>query len=142
MQLGRVETNRRAEQARGRKAVGGGGAGFAESLKGAIRGGDTAPALVQGTNPLAALFSVQEIGSAVDENARHRIIARGEGLLDALEQLRRDVLAGVLSPDRLALLSEALRVRAEATADPLLREVMEEIELRAEVELAKWESPR
>lgn len=142
MYLGRVEANRRTELTRGRKGVSGSGAGFADSLKGALGGGATAPALVQGTSSLAALFSVQDIGSAVDESARRRTVARGEHLLDALERLRRDVLAGALSPERLAGLSEALRARAEATSDPLLREVMEEIELRAEVELAKWGSPR
>lgn len=140
MFLGRVETSRRGEQTRCRKAVGGGSAAFAESLKGVIGDGNTGPTPVRGTSPLSALFSLQEIGSSVDESARRRTIARGEALLDGLERLRRDVLAGVLSPERLSHLSETLRARAEATADPLLREIMEDIELRAEVELAKWEA--
>ena len=70
---------------------------------------------------------------------RSRAIYRdyGKDLLERLDQLRLGILAGVFSKDRLAELAHKLRERQKETDDPKLNEIVKEIELRAEVELAK-----
>jgi hypothetical protein len=54
-----------------------------------------------------------------------------------LEELRIGLLLGHIPRDRLADLSRMVRDRREDAEDPQLAALLDEIELRAEVELAK-----
>ena len=58
-------------------------------------------------------------------------------MLDRLDDIRLGLLTGTVSKERLTELSRMARVRRGETDDPRLVEVLDEIELRAEVELAK-----
>jgi hypothetical protein len=62
---------------------------------------------------------------------------RGDDILERLDEIRRDILAGAVSRARLENLSQMLRTRRATIADPKLLEIIREIELRAEVEIAK-----
>jgi hypothetical protein len=84
------------------------------------------------TNPL---LSLQEIADATA--GRSRAKARGEAMLDRLDDIRLGLLTGTVSKERLSELSRLARVRRAEVDDPRLVEVLDEIELRAEVELAK-----
>jgi hypothetical protein len=86
---------------------------------------------------LDALLVVQAVGGSSDQEARQRLIRRGEDLLDGLEGLRHDLLIGAIPKDRLVSLARMVRSRRENVADPRLAAVLDEIELRVEVELAK-----
>ena len=69
---------------------------------------------------------------------RRRVAARrGAALLDRLESLRIDILTGQLPPQRLLALASAVREQRTWTDEAALDGVLAEIELRAEVELAK-----
>jgi hypothetical protein len=68
---------------------------------------------------------------------RSRARARGEAMLDRLDEIRLGLLAGAMPKERLVELSRLARVRRGEVDDPRLVEVLDEIELRAEVELAK-----
>jgi hypothetical protein len=87
--------------------------------------------------PVAAnpLLSIQEIADATTGRSRAR--ARGEAMLDRLEDIRLGLLVGRVPKDRLVELSRLARTRRAEAVDPRLVEVLDEIELRAEVELAK-----
>lgn len=81
-----------------------------------------------------ALLTLQEI---VDEpDRRSKASVRAHGLLDGLEALRADLLGGYVKEDRLEALSNELNER-ESSGDPDVDSVIDEIELRVKVELAK-----
>lgn len=110
---------------------------FEELLAAASSPGQTAaadaPSAVQSLNPMLAL---QEIS---DEEARRgALIKHGELSLEALEKLRQALLIGALSPEVLENLKTTLaRQRTFAAADPVLDALLDDIELRVAVELAK-----
>jgi hypothetical protein len=73
----------------------------------------------------------------MDRRSRGRVIRRADGLLDQLSDLQADLLAGVVPAARLQALTDMLRAKREGVDDPRLSDLIDEIELRAEVELAK-----
>ena len=94
--------------------------------------GQSAPAAR--TGGLDALLSLQEVDDPL--TGRRKAMARGHDLLDTLENLKADVLAGRVSPERLGGITMLLS-RRESSGNPELEKVIDEIELRARVELAK-----
>ena len=92
----------------------------------------TAPAPV---SSLDALLTVQEIPDATA--GRRRAVQRGDALLDRLEDVRVALLTGVLPRERLEQLSRLARTSRDSITDPRLSAVLDEIDLRVAVELAK-----
>ncbi|MGE5504101.1 MAG: flagellar assembly protein FliX [Actinomycetota bacterium] len=84
-----------------------------------------------------ALLVVQSVGDSLEHEARQRLIQRGEDILDKLEEVRHGLLMGEIPKEKLTALAQMVRNRREACADPRLAAILDEIELRAEVELAK-----
>ena len=72
-----------------------------------------------------------------DYNERKRRAQRGADILDRLEDIRRGLLLGSIPKDQLANLAHSMREKRERGADPVISRLLDEIELRAEVELAK-----
>jgi hypothetical protein len=62
----------------------------------------------------------------------------GEDILDRLDEIQRDLLVGAISKDRLTSLAQTLRRKKSAIDDPSLLRIIKDIELRAEIELAKY----
>ena len=111
--------------------------GFADAV------GDTqaseAVGSVHSASPLASiegLLGLQDVGSSTD--GRSKGLARANDMLDMLEGIRRGILLGALSSTDLRRLADMARNGRDKGADPRLDAVLEEIELRAEVELAKY----
>lgn len=67
---------------------------------------------------------------------RKKALRRGTQLLDALDSLKADLLGGRIGEGRLNLLM-ALLGQAREESEPGLQQLLEDIELRARVELAK-----
>lgn len=86
---------------------------------------------------LDALMALQEVGGPLER--RRRAVGRASQILDALDDLKLDLLEGRLSPDSLAALTRSVREQRSLTDDPRLESVLDEIETRAAVELAKLE---
>lgn len=61
----------------------------------------------------------------------------GEEVLHVLDDLRMAILTGSGRAERLVHLAKTLRAKQRHADDPRLRSIVEEIELRAEVEIAK-----
>ncbi len=123
---------------RNKKKPGGGGE-FADRLRATSEGGE--PAAVYETAPVSGLDAVlaaQQVDDATRERGRKQMRRRGESLLDGLEALRTQILTGQLSKDDLAHLAQAVREKRPPVADPRLHEILDEIELRVEVEIAKF----
>ena len=96
--------------------------------------------MVSGPGPIAALDSILALQGMDDTtDGRSRGLKHGEHLLDMLDQVRDGLLAGGIPRATLNRLASAVTRRKEQFADPHLQEVLDEIELRAHVELAKLE---
>ena len=96
--------------------------------------------IVAGPGPIAALDSIlalQDMGDASD--GRSKGLAHGEQLLDILDSVRDGLLAGGIPRATLNRLAVAVTRRHDVFADPKLQDVLDQIELRAHVELAKLE---
>jgi hypothetical protein len=95
---------------------------------------------VSAPGPLTALDSILTLQAMDDSmNGRSKGLAHGEQLLDMLDQVRDGLLAGGIPRATLNRLAVAVGRRHESFADPKLQGVLDEIELRAHVELAKLE---
>lgn len=86
---------------------------------------------------LGALLAAQAIPDEGEK--RRRATRRANSLLDSLDDVRLATLNGTVSKSHLATLSQSLREQSDKIDDIGLQEILEEIELRAEVELAKLE---
>ncbi len=96
--------------------------------------------MVAGPGPIAALDSILALQGLEDSTeGRSRGLKHGEQLLDMLDQVQQGLLAGGISRATLNRLATAVTRRHESFADPRLQSVLDEIELRAHVELAKLE---
>jgi hypothetical protein len=99
----------------------------------------TAAALT-GTGPIAAvdtILALQGIEDSADQ--RTQGVDHGEGLLNLLDEVRDGLLAGGIPRAMLNRLALAVGKRRESFADAKLQNVLDEIDLRARVELAKLE---
>ncbi len=85
--------------------------------------------------PVEALLALQEVSE--DPGGRNRGRRRGEELLDSLDELRYGLLAGSLSLGAIERLAAMVAAKRGQVDDPRLVRVLDEIEVRAAVELAK-----
>lgn len=117
-----------------------GSGGFADNLPvdGGTEQGAAAVAAAPATTGLDALFALQEVPDATA--GRKRAFARGQKLLDRLDDLRLGLLLGHISRDKLAELARLAGEGSKEVDDPALRGILDEIELRAAVELAKLQN--
>lgn len=112
-----------------------GGASFAKHLDEASEMGSAHG--VAGAGAVTGIFGVQEVDDALAHASKGKL--RAQDILDRLEDLRLQLLAGVVSRDRLLQLTHVVNQHRESVTDPRLAEILDEIDLRARVELAKYE---
>ncbi|MBH73373.1 MAG: flagellar assembly protein FliX [Rhodospirillaceae bacterium] len=113
-----------------------GDAKFSEALDqvGGRVGGVSGAAPAQAVD---ALLAIQEVDDAVDGRSR-KGQRWGESILDKLEELRIGLIGGVIPPNDLEAITQMLREGRGEVEDPELNQVLDEIELRARVEIAKF----
>ena len=87
-------------------------------------------------SPIESLLTAQEMPG--DTLSRRRAAKRGGDILDQLDRLRLGLVTGAIPRRELQLLVEMLAKQRETIADPGLMSVIDEIDLRAQVELAKY----
>lgn len=117
---------------RGKRGGGGGDTGFAEALE----GGESGASPVTGPTSLGQLDGLLALQEVPDDSSG-QAQQRGEALLDRLDELRLAILTGRLRPADLERLTRLVAEQRAAVDDPRLAGVLDEIELRAAVELAK-----
>jgi Class II flagellar assembly regulator len=93
---------------------------------------------VASVSSLEALIAMQEVGGPLER--RRRAVARAGSILTALEGLKLELLEGHLSRGAIEALARAVRDQRAVTDDPKLEGLLDEIETRAAVELAKLDS--
>ncbi|MGO4409672.1 MULTISPECIES: flagellar assembly protein FliX [unclassified Brevundimonas] len=89
---------------------------------------------------VSALMALQGVEDATER--RRRAIRRGGGLLDRLDELKLALLNGQDGAAALERLARTLREERPEDADPGLKGVLDQIDLRAAVEMAKAETAR
>jgi Class II flagellar assembly regulator len=82
-----------------------------------------------------ALLALQGIDDPLER--RKRLVARGRGALDVLDDLKIGLLSGNFDTSTVSRLRDAAAGLKSTSGDPGLDAVLSEIELRVEVELAK-----
>ena len=86
-----------------------------------------------------ALLAIQEVDDATTGGGNARGRRWGEEVLDRLEAVRLGLLSGGIPISELRSISELVERQRENVTDAGLQALLDEIELRARVELAKYE---
>ena len=97
-------------------------------------------ASVGGVMGVAGLLALQDVETPSER--RRRSVRRAGRLLDELDEIKIALLGGDLGQTQLERLGRAIREQRSATEDPKLEGLLDEIETRAAVELAKLETAR
>lgn len=131
----RVENTARSSSISSRSGVSRSGQGgfFVDDAASPQRPAATAP--LAATSGIDALLALQAVEDPL--LARKKALRRGNALLDTLEAIKADLLLGRVSEGRLNQLM-ALIGQARERNLPGLDGVLDDIELRARVELAKF----
>jgi hypothetical protein len=106
-----------------------------------VPAGPGAPARAASAAPLAstagldALLALQAVDGPLE--GKKKAMRRGHALLDTLDEIKADLLVGRVSLDKLDTLSAMLGEMRERSL-PGLDAVLDDVELRVRVELAKF----
>ena len=115
-----------------------GGASFSSYLQETMSKEDKASlTAASGVSSSDALLAIQMAGDDEEQEIRKKLLKRGKNLIEKLEEIRDGLLLGSISRESLINISRMVKERRYESADPRLKEIMDEIELRVEVELAK-----
>jgi hypothetical protein len=115
------------------------------SFSGMVDSGDDAAAAkpasgVMQISSLDALLSVQEAGDSTESVKRAK--RQGIDMLDQLDRIRLGLLTGGIPVSALEQLERMVTKQREKIMDPVLAAVIDEIDLRVQVELAKHSQRR
>lgn len=125
--------------AKGKSKVSGGDANFEDFFS----NGASAPAEAGASRQIAsvdALLAVQETEDPTERAARRRMHDRSEKILDSLDRIRMGMLAGDLTVGDMIDIADVVASHREKIQDPALVEIMDEVDLRAQVEIAKMKA--
>jgi hypothetical protein len=95
---------------------------------------------VTGVGSVDALIALQEVEGPTER--RRRAVRRAGRILDVLDEMRLALLDGPTDPASAQRLASAVREERQEIEDPRLAEVLDQIETRAQVELAKLDMAR
>jgi len=97
-------------------------------------------ATTQNTQSIAqvdALLAIQGAEDPTQGAARRRARKRSGVILDELDKIRMAMLGGTLTVGHMIDIADVVASHREKIMDPVLTDIMDEIDLRAQVELAK-----
>ncbi len=118
-----------------RPARASGGFSVPSAAAGAAAAPTSSASGVSGVSDVSALMALQGVEDVTER--RRRAIRRGGGLLDRLEELKLALLQGEAGEGALDRLSRTMREERPSDADAGLNSLLDQIDLRAAVELAK-----
>jgi len=84
-----------------------------------------------------ALLAVQAAEDPTERAAKKRARERSDKVLSVLDDVRMAMLGGNLTVGHMVDMADVVASHREKIADPALTAIMDEIDLRAQVELAK-----
>jgi hypothetical protein len=130
----RIDNNQRVSSLGGRTATARSSSSPFYVGDGAAAAESRAATHVAPATSLDALLALQAVEDPLLR--KKKLVRRGTQLLDTLDEMKADLLAGRVSESRLNQLMAVLG-QAREKADPRLDSLLDDIELRARVELAK-----
>ena len=122
---------------RGGRAAGAGGFRLPETGEAAGASSGAGVGRLTGVMGVDALLALQDVGGPLER--KRRAVSRAGRILDVLDEIKVALLDGHLSLGQLDRLRRAIRDERSATDDPKLEGLLDEIEVRAAVEMAKLE---
>ena len=127
---------RQAGQAGKKGKVGSGDGSFGSMVTGGAKEAESAsPA--QTVARVDSLLAVQAAESPTERASRKRMQHRADRILDELEKIRLGLLTGNLTVGHVLNVADVVAAHREKIMDPRLTAVLDEIDLRAQVEIAK-----
>ena len=124
-----------------RPARGAGGEGFRLATPETAAASQTASvSATRNVMGVDALLALQDIGGPLER--RRRAVGRAGRILDALDDIKAGLLGGELSSQDLDRLRRAVRDERAQTDDPALEAILDDVELRAAVEVAKLDQAK
>ena len=94
-------------------------------------------AATQSIAKVDALLAVQATESATERTTRRKMVDRSDRILRQLDHLRLGILTGNLSLGDVLNIADVVASHRETIDDPNLTAVLDEIDLRAQIEVAK-----
>lgn len=113
------------------------GADFASFLKTNADAQSSPVSGMANVSSLDAIFATQMVDATEERERRKKLVKRGKNLLDKLDEIRSALLRGYISKDKLIEISRLVKEQKISCDDEKLLDIIAEIELRVEVELAK-----
>ncbi len=89
-----------------------------------------------GIGGVSALIGLQEVDDATQRESKGK--KRAQALLDEMDDLRLALACGTLTRAQLLKLSAAIQSEKTKADDPGLNQILDDVDLRARVELAKY----
>jgi hypothetical protein len=82
-------------------------------------------------------LAAQSIENSTEGKARKKMTQRADSILDKLNDLKMAMLTGDITVGHMVSIADVVATHREKITDPELSAVLDEIDLRAHVELAK-----
>lgn len=92
---------------------------------------------VQSVASVDALLAVQGVDNPTERAARRRMHDRGDKILQKLDHLKLSLLGGNLTIGQVVNIADMVASHREKINDPDMSALLDEIDLRAQIELAK-----
>jgi hypothetical protein len=110
---------------------------FAEQVRGVASTDDIESGKSsEGASPIGSMDSI--IAAQEIPNSKGVLVQYGDQLLDYLDEIKLAILNGAIPKEKLANLAQILRQNRQGCDDPRLNSIIDEVELRVEVEVAKF----
>lgn len=118
-----------------------GGSGVFQSLMGGGHIGEASQsggsALTSGIASVDALLAAQTAEDPAEAKSRKRMKQRADDILDKLNELKIGMVTGNVTVGHMISIADVVASHREKINDPQLTSILDEIDLRAHVELAK-----
>ncbi len=114
-----------------------GGSGFSSLLGSDGPGAARGPAGSSSIMAVDALLAAQAAEDVNEKSARKKARDRGDKLLSMLDNLRMRILSGNVTVGDMVAIADIVASHREKITDPELTWILDEIDLRAQIELAK-----
>lgn len=135
------KTSSTSNSSKTKKSKGAGGTSFSALVDSMNAGAETSEsadvAATSSVGVVDALLAVQEDGARGSKEANARMEQRAEDILNQLDNVKNSILTGDVSEAELQQISNLIASKRDQDIDPMLSELLDEIDLRAQVELAK-----
>lgn len=125
-----------ASGAKGKGKVSSGDGSFGDLITGGAQEARSAAA----THSIASidlLLAAQSVEDPTERAARKRMQVRADSILTELENMRIALLTGTLTVGHVIDIADVVAAHREKIMDPRLHSILDEIDLRAQIEIAK-----